>query len=142
METPILLLAMILGKALPPPPTPVCIAATGESAEAVELLRGEYRVMASINGRLVAGEATLSGADGSTSLVLAGDIDGSPRRGTARYVQCGPDRTTQLEIALASGQTLYCVPHSDYDNLNRASCSPSLSDPGGDHELWVEKHTP
>ena len=108
----------------------------------VSWLRGDYGVLGSRRGQPYIGQLTLSGTEDSGSLDVIGMVDGSPRQGTARYVHCGPDRVRQLEIVLEPGRVLYCVPHHDYDNLNRASCSHTLSDPDGDKELWFQRLAP
>ncbi len=145
MDTFLVLVMALLGSAppAPPPPTsPICTAATGDVARTVTWLRGDYGVLGTRSGQPYTGQLTLSGTENSDSLDVTGTVDGSPRQGTARHVRCGPDRVRQLEIALVSGQVLYCVPHNDYDNFNRVSCSRSLSDPNGDHELWIQRHAP
>ena len=144
MDTSLVLVMALLGSPLaaPPPPSSPCTAATGDVAKAVTWLRGDYGVLGSRSGQPYTGQLTLSGTEDADSLDVTGTVDGSPRQGTARHVHCGPDRVRQLEIALASGQLLYCVPHNDYDNFNRVSCSRSLSYPNGDHELWVQRYAP
>lgn len=121
---------------------PVCAPAIGDDARSISQVRGAYRVLGLRGEQPYSGELTLSGAEGSESVEVLGTVDGSPRQGTARYVLCGPDRVNQLELALAPGQALYCVRHNDYDNFNRLSCTKTLSDPNGDHELWIERYTP
>lgn len=145
MDSASFLLAALLVTAHPAPPSspsPVCIHASAAPAMTIAGLRGDYRVVGSNNDRPYSGQLVLSGAEDSDSLRIAGEVDGSIRQGTALYVYCGPDRVRQLKIELTSGQVLYCVPHNDYDNFNRLSCSASLSDPNGDHELWVQQHRP
>ena len=145
MDTSLVLAMSLFASApIPPPPptTPACTVATGDEAKMVTWLRGEYGVLGSRGGKPYTGRLTLSGTEASASLEVNGTVDGSPRQGTARFVRCGPDRVQQLEIAWAPGRVLYCVPHHDYDNLNRASCSQKLSDPDGDQELWYQRLTP
>ena len=144
MNTFLILVAALFGNLPPPPPptAPPCTPATGDDAKTVSWLRGDYRVLGSRSDQPYIGQVTLSGTEGSGSVNVSGTVDGSPRQGTARYVRCGPDRVKQLEITLAPGSVLYCVWHVDYDNSNRVSCSHSLSDPNGDHELWVERNAP
>ncbi len=145
MDTYLVLVMALLGSqpAAPPPPTsPICTAAAGDVAKAVTWLRGDYGVLGSRSGQPYTGQLTLSGTEDADSLDVAGTVNGSLRQGAARHVHCGPDRVKQLEVALASGQVLYCVLHNDYDNFNRMSCSRSLSDPNGDHELWVQRYAP
>ena len=145
MDTSLVLVMALFGSALPapPPPTsPFCTVVTGDDAKTVTWLRGDYGVLGTRGGQPYTGQLTLSSTENSDSLDVTGTVDGSPRQGTARYVHCGPDRVRQLEIALAPEQVLYCVPHNDYDNFNRVSCSHSLSDPNGDHELWVQRYAP
>src|SRR6185436_11199624 len=134
MDTSLLLLVAVLGSAPPPPPPPsnsVCTVTTGSEARTAAWLRGNYGVLGSRNGQPYTGKLTLSGTEDSESLYVSGTVDGSTRQGTARYVRCGPDRVRQLEIMVGSKHLLYCVPHVDYDNLNRASCTRRLSDPNG-----------
>ena len=144
MDTSWVLVMALFGSAspAPPPTTPICTVAPGDEAKTVTWLRGDYGVLGSRSGQPYTGQLTLYGTEDSDSLDVTGTVDGSPRQGTARYVHCGPDRVRQLEIALASGQLLYCVPHHDYDNLNRVSCSRRLSDPNGDQELWFQRLAP
>lgn len=121
---------------------PFCTQATGDMGKSVAWIRGNYGVLGSRGDQLYTGQLTLSGDEDSGSLRVLGTVNGSPRQGTARYIQCGPDRVKQLEIALEPDHTLYCALHTDYDNFHRMSCSRSLSDPNGDHELWVERYAP
>ena len=145
MDTSLVFIVALLSSTPPPPPppsTPICTVTTGDEAKMVAWLRGDYGVLGSRDGQLYTGRVALSGTEDSESLDASGTVDGLPRRGTARYVRCGPDRVRQLEIAWGPGQVLYCVPHHDYDNLNRASCSHKLSDPNGDQELWFQRLAP
>lgn len=145
MAKSLVLAVALLATAPPPPPpaaSPLCIPANGDEAKTVGWLRGAYGVLGSRSGPPYTGQLTLSGTEASESLDVAGTVDGSPRQGVARYVHCGPDRVRQLKIALVSGQVFFCVPHIDYDNFNRLSCSRSLSDPNGDHELWIQRYVP
>jgi hypothetical protein len=140
MDASLVLVMALFGSA--PPTVSICTFATGDEAKTVTWLRGDYGVLGSRNGQPYTGQLTLSGTEDSDSLDVTGTVDGSPRQGTAKYVRCGPDRVRQLEIAWEPGQVLYCVPHHDYDNLNRASCSRRLSDPSGDQELWFQRVAP
>lgn len=108
----------------------------------VTWLRGNYGVVGSRGRESYTGKLTLSGSENSESLDISGIVDGTSRQGTARYVRCGPDRVRQLEIISGAEHMFYCVPHVNYDNLNRASCSRRLSDPNGDHELWFQRLAP
>ena len=140
MDASLILVMALLGST--PPTTSICTVAAGDEAKTVTWLRGDYGVLGSRKGQPYTGQLTLSGAEDSDSLEVTGTVNGSPRQGTARYVRCGPDRVRQLEIAWEPGQVLYCVPHHDYDNLNRASCPRRLSDPNGDQELWFQRVAP
>ena len=143
MDTFLVLVMALVGNVLPQIPTgPICTVEAGDEAKAVAWLRGDYGLLGSRSGKPYTGQVSLSGTEDSESLSLTGSFGGTPRQGTARYVRCGPDRVRQLEVTLASGPVLYCVPHNDYDNFNRVSCSHSLSDPNGDHELWVQRLAP
>jgi len=132
----------------PPPPSPAasfCTPVTGDMANLVEILRGKYRVLGMRASTTFTGELDVDGAEGTGQVTISGRRDGKAVRGTARYVHCGPDRVRRLEVVLqAKGATqgLFCVPHSDYDNFTRMSCSSSLSDPNGDMELWQQKIVP
>lgn len=124
------------------PSAAICAAATGDDARIVAWLRGDYGVLGSRSGQPYTGQLTLSGDEDSEVLGVSGIVHGLPRKGAARYVRCGPDQVRQLQISFEPGQMLYCVPHHDYDNLNRASCTRSLSDPDGDQELWFQRRAP
>ena len=144
MDTSLVLVAALLGSAqvAPPPVTSICDVATGKEAKAVVYFRGDYGVLGTHTSRPYTGRITLSGSEDSEALEVAGTVNGKPRQGIARYVRCGPDRVRQLEITFGPGHKLYCVPHLDYDNLNRASCTRRLSDPNGDQELWYQRLAP
>lgn len=141
MDTSLILAMALLGSppSVPSHPDSICSVTTGNEAKVITWLRGDYAVLGSRNGQPYTGQLTLSGAEDAESLEVTGTVDGSPRQGMARYVRCGPDQVMQLEVVLGPEQGLYCIPHNDYDNLNRASCSRSLSDPSGDQELWVQR---
>ncbi|WP_440224822.1 hypothetical protein ACQQ2N_06180 [Dokdonella sp. MW10] len=136
-----LVLVMALSAGTPPvvSPASICVDATGNDAKMVTWLRGDYRVIGSRGGRPYVGEITMSGAEDAESLDLTGTVDGSPRKGSVRHVRCGLDHVRQLAVTLATGEALYCVPHYDYDNANRASCSSGLGSQGGDLELWAQR---
>lgn len=140
-----LLLAVVLLGGMPPPSSPaasICTSTTGVGAKTVAYLRGSYGVVGLRAGQPYTGRLTLSGVESSETLDVSGAVAGLPRNGSARYVDCGPDRVRQLEVNFGAEQVLYCVPHHDYDNLSRASCAPSLSDPDGDQELWFQRFVP
>jgi hypothetical protein len=147
MAASLLLVAVLSGStpAPPPPPPPtlqICSPVVGDEAKTVAYLRGTYGVLALHAGQPLEGTLVLAGSEDSEFLTVSGEVAGSARQGSARYVRCGPDRVRQLQVTLGSGQLLYCVPHADYDNLNRVSCSRHLSDPNGDQELWFERFAP
>jgi len=144
MDTSFVLVVALFGStaSAPPPTASICSVTTGGAAKAVSWLRGDYGVLGLRNGQPYTGQLTLSGTEDSDSLEVTGTVDGLPRQGTAKYVRCGPDQVRQLEVSLGAGHVLYCVPHHDYDNLNRASCSRRLSDPNGDQELWFQRVAP
>ena len=145
MAASLLLAALVSGAAPPPPPPasgPICSPVVGDEAKAVAYLRGTYGVVALHGGRPQAGTLVLGGSEDSELLAVSGQVAGSPREGSARYVRCGPDRVRQLQVTLGSARLLYCVPHTDYDNLSRVSCSRQLSDPNGDQELWFQRFAP
>jgi hypothetical protein len=145
MDTSLIFVVALLGGEAPPPPPPtasICTSAIGDEARTVAYFRGDYGVLGVRAGHPYTGRLTLSGAESSEALEVSGLVDGKPRQGTAKYVRCGPDRVRQLEITLGPEHKLYCVPHLDYDNLSRASCTRSLSDPNGDQELWFQRFAP
>jgi len=144
MATSLVLVAVLLGGTPPPSPpaASICTTTTGIGAKTVAYLRGDYGVVGLRAGQPYTGRLTLSGTESSETLDVSGAVAGLPRQGSARYVNCGPDRVRQLEVKFGTEQVLYCVPHHDYDNISRASCTHSLSDPDGDQELWFQRFAP
>lgn len=148
MQIAALLVAGALSGHIPPPPPPVgtspCTSFVGDQAKTVIWLRGTYRVLGyrAASQTTYAGKLVATGGEGSAVLSLARSTAEAQSTGSARLVHCGPDAVTQLEVKFGSGreqETLYCVPHNDYDNMDRLSCARSLSDPAGDIEVWYRQ---
>lgn len=151
MIVPLLVTALfpVLLSAQPtPPPAAVaslCRSVTDNDAHTVQSLRGQYRVIGTRANQPFTGTLVVDGREGAGQVTISGLRNGKPTQGSARYVVCGADDVRQLEVTLkANGatHTLFCVPHNDFDNFNRLSCSSRLSDPNGDLELWQEKYVP
>ena len=147
MATIVMLLGATQTSPPPPPPlaTSICLPVTGSEANAVEYLRGQYRVLGMRGKQPFTGTLVLGGHEDAGQVTVTGLRDGQPTRGSARYVVCGADGVRQLEVTLKAERkthTLFCVAHNDYDNFNRLSCSSRLSDPNGDMELWQQKYAP
>jgi len=72
---------------------------------------------------------------------VAGESAGRNFQGSVRYMNCGPDKVRQLEVTI-DANVMYCVPHRDYSNLSRVTCSRGLTGSDGDMEIWYQYVTP
>jgi hypothetical protein len=119
----------------------LCTPITGIDAKTVAYLVGEYRVLGYHHntGLPYTGLLSLSGDEDAEVLTVSGETAGGKFQGSARYMRCGPDDVRQLEVTIdTDANVMYCVPHRDYSNLSRVTCSRWLSESDGDIEVWYQ----